>query len=390
MDIQKLREETAGVKFHTHFNNAGASLIPSSVRRAVIDYLDYEELHGGYETAERFHKEIEGIYTSIGKFINADAEEIALLENATAAWIMAFLSIDLKAGDIILTSKQEYASNYLAFLRIQKEKDVKIEVIDSTESGEIDLAKLKEAIKPKTRLIAISHMPTNSGLVQPAEEIGKIATEYNVLYLLDACQSIGHYPLDVKKLKCDFLSATGRKYLRAPRGTGFLYVKKEVLQKTEPYIIDLHSATWIDNNTYETISSAKKFENWESNIANQLGLKSAAEYAFEIGIESIWTRVKSLGDYFRNELEKIESATVTDIGSVKSGIVTFKHNFIETLDLKKKLFDEGISTSNTVESGTLIDMRERGLDKLIRASVHYYNTEEEIDRCCDFLKSLKL
>ncbi len=231
-------------------------------------------------------------------------------------------------------------------------------------------------------------MPTNSGLVNPAEEIGQVAKEHNIIYQLDACQSAGQYPLDVKKLCCDFLSSTGRKYLRGPRGTGFLYANKNRLNELIPMTLDLHSAEWDARNNFTQLNDAKKFETWESNIAAKIGLMTAVKQINELGINEIWERVTELAEYLRNELTKINEITVQDIGRVKSGIVTFTSSIYTPSKMAKYFSENKINTVTPILSGTRIDMESRNLDSVLRSSVHYYNTKEEIDTFVSLIKQL--
>lgn len=388
MDIDKLRNETPGVRHRIHFNNAGASLMPLPVIDRVIEYFKEESRFGGYETAAKYEDEIQGIYKSIAGFINCDPSEIALLQNATEAWDKAFTSISFKKGDKILTSEAEYASNYIPFLQIKKKQGVEIKVIPSNECGEIDLESLGNQIDDKVKLISLVHMPTNGGLINPAEEVGKIANRNGVLYLLDACQSVGHYPVDVKKIGCDFLSATGRKYLRGPRGTGFLFVKKSLLKSIEPFILDMLGATWIDKDNYRVREDARRFETWESNYANKLGLKEAVDYAQSLGIQNIWDRITSLSANFRGRLSELTGVNVMDLGSERSGIVCFTVKDRSPEEIKNKLFQNKINVTVTDMNSTLLDMKKRNLDFLVRASLHYYNTEEEISEFIITLRGL--
>lgn len=388
INIEKIRQETPGVTNVIHFNNAGASLISEPVHKAVTGYLE-EELHkGGYETAADRNIEILDFYQQAAHLINSTPGEIAFMENATVAWDMAFFSIPFEKGDIILTSTVEYASNFIAYLQLKKRFDIDIQVIPDTETGEVDVEALDNMISPKVKLISITHVPTNGGLVNPAEEIGVIAQRHGILYLLDACQSAGQYPLDVKKIGCDMLSATGRKYLRGPRGTGFLYFRKEAMENIEPYSLDLHSAVWTSIDSYKTRSDARKFEKWETNLANKVGLRTAMAYALEIGMEAIWQRVQELGATLRSKLSTIKGVTVRDIGKVKGGIVTFTVNDWEPSVIRDELRNKNINVSMPDYNGTLIDMNKRGLDTMVRSSVHYYNTEKEIDTFCEALEEL--
>lgn len=378
MDIQTIRQNTPGVTHVVHFNSAGASLVSQQVLDAQMDYLKKEARYGGYETAAKHKAQLDKFYSEAAKLINASPEEIAFTESATVAWQRAFFSIPFKKGDTILTTKAEYASNFISYLYQKKEKEVNIKVIPSNSAGEIDLQKLEESIDESVKLISITHIPTNSGLVNPAEKIGELAKKYNILYLLDACQSIGQYPIDVKKIGCHFLSATGRKYLRGPRGTGFLYANKDVLPSLKPFNLDLHSANWVKADAYEVRTDAKMFETWESGLAAKIGLTQAFKEVNRLGINKIWERIMQLSKYLRSELNKIEGVKVTDIGTVQSGIVTFTSR-MDAKQLKETLNTKGFNTVVSHKSSTLLDMEDRNLEEVVRASVHYYNTEQEVD-----------
>lgn len=386
-DIQRFREETDGVKEVIHLNNAGSALPPNAVRDAVVSYTNEEATFGGYETHSLRFDAIEATYGAIADLINASREEIAIVENATVAWNSAFQAIDWQDGDEIITNQSDYASNYISYLH--HPSDLRIKVIPNLENGDPDLEAFEKLFTDRTKLVSITHMPTNGGLVVPAEAIGEIARRHNVLYLLDACQSAGQYPLDVEAVGCDMLSVTGRKYMRAPRGTGFLYVRKSVLPRLTPFYVDLHSANWTGKDTYEIRSDARKFENWEGNRAATLGLKVACDYINEIGVENIWDRVQQLGAYLRNVLSTLEGVRVHDIGSIKSGIVSFTVDGHSANEVKEYLLTKKINVSWNGVPNTYLDMTARGLNEIIRASVHYYNTEEEIDKFIEVLKQLR-
>lgn len=387
-DIQRYRAETPGTQHVIHFNNAGAALMPEAVSQAVIEYTEAESRRGGYETARHYRKELGLWYNYAARLMGGRPEEVAFMESATTAWHAAFQSISFQPDDEIITSMAEYASNYIAFLRRQKETGLKIRVVPNDEHGRLSVAGLKERINEKTRLIALTHMPTNGGLVNPAEEVGEIAREHNILYLLDACQSLGQYPLDVKKLKCDYLSATGRKYLRAPRGTGLLYVRKDILAEADPMGIDLHGASWKSENHYETVPDAKRFETFEHSFASMYGMQVAMQYALAIGMETIWQRVQWVADQLRAHLDAIPGVNTYDLGKEKSGIVTFYADAAGARTLLPRIGKQGVNVSLVFRDGTLLDMNDRQLPEMIRASVHYYNTEEEIERFALIVREL--
>jgi cysteine desulfurase/selenocysteine lyase len=384
-DIKRIREQTPGSAGVIHFNNAGAALQPAPVFQAVTDHLNLEYQIGGYEAAAKALPKTEAFYQSFATLLNCQPSEIAFIENATRAWDMLFYSIPFKKGDRILTARSEYVSNYLAYLQVAERHGVIVEAVPDDELGQLDLAALEAMIDENVKLIAISHIPTHGGLVNPAVGVGKIARKHNILYLLDACQSVGQMPLDVQEIGCDMLTGTGRKFLRGPRGTGFLYVRHALIQDLEPPFIDLHAADWVDQNTYKIRPDARRFENWESHIAGRVGLAAAVDYALDIGLDEIKQRVYSLAQTFRTKLADIPGVELRDRGAEQCGIVTFTKAGETGLQISKRLREKHINTSVAVVEHARIDMATRGLKDMVRASVHYYNTEAEIERFCQVL-----
>ncbi len=388
LDLKKIRAETPGVKNRIHLNNAGAALMPSPVYQAIVDHLDLEMEIGGYEAHARAKLACERTYDAITELINCHRDEIALVENATAGWLMAFHGMRFEKGDRILTAEAEYASNVISYLQLAKKSGVIIDVVPSDNEGQIDLVQLERRIDDSVKLISISHIPTNGGLINPAEEVGKIARAHNIPYLLDACQSVGQIPIDVEAIGCDMLSATGRKYLRGPRGTGFLYIRKEFMNCLEPPFLDLHSADWVASHRYELRPDARRFENWESYFAGQIALGVAVDYVLDIGMKDASERLCALASKARTHLSEIPGITVQDIGSRKGGIVTFSHDPISSEELKEKLADQHINVSTSSRGSTRFDMEKRALPTLVRASFHYYNTEEELSKFIEKVASI--
>lgn len=389
IDVAKVRADTPSVGNILHFNNAGAALPPRSVVTTVVRHLEREAEIGGYEAEQEADGRLEAVYASIARLLNCDASEVAVIENATRAWDMAFYSLPLRQGDRVLTAMAEYASNYIAFLQAAKTKGVEIVVVPNDNHGQIDVAALSRMIDERTKLIAITHVPTNGGLVNPAAAVGRVAKRAGIPFLLDACQSAGQMPLDVEVIGCDMLSATGRKFLRGPRGTGFLYVRKGFLGRMEPPMIDLYSASWVARDRYELRPDARRFENWENNYAARLGLGAAVDYALAIGMPAIEARCRLLSGRLRAGLGALEGVTVRDLGRHPSAIVSFTMDGFEAGDIVRRADEAGITIGTSGPSSTRIDAENRNLPDLVRASPHYYNTEEEIDRLVDCVGKLR-
>ncbi len=388
LDLARIRAETPGCARVLHLNAAGSSLPSRRTLEATLDHLKLEAEIGGYEAADQARDTLDGFYPSVARLIGAEESEIGFVENATRAWDLAFYSLDFKPGDRILTCVSEYSSNYISYLQVAKKTGAAIVVVPDDKHGQIDLAALERAIDKRTKLVSISHIPTQGGLVQPAEAVGKIVNDAGVLYLLDACQSVGMMPIDVKKIGCDFLSATGRKYMRGPRGTGFLYARTRSTSQIEPIFLDNHAARWTGDREYTVLGDAKRFENWERYFAGVIGLKVAADQANELGMEAVWARLRQLADGLRARLAKLGGVTLTDLGMVKGAIVTFAVKDADHTALKMALRSQGINVSVSTQFSSRLDLQGRGLKDVMRASVHVYNTEDELDRFVDALDSL--
>ncbi|WP_437779928.1 aminotransferase class V-fold PLP-dependent enzyme [Sorangium sp. So ce1097] len=380
MDIAALRRDTPACADVVHFNNAGAALPPTVVVDTVVDHLRREAAIGGYEAEAEAGARLEAVYGSVARLIGAGPDEIALVESATRAWDMAFYALRFGPGDRILTARAEYASNYIAFLQVARRTGAEIVPIPSDESGAVSLRELDRLLDERVKLIAITHIPTSGGLINPAEAIGRRARSAGVPFLLDACQSVGQLPIDVEAIGCDMLSATGRKYLRGPRGTGFLYVRRGLLDRLEPPFLDLHAARWTAPDRYELRPDARRFEAWESHVAGRLGLGAAVDYALRLGLPAIRDRVCALAERLRARLAELPGVAVRDLGEQRCGIVTFTRAGEDAVAVKARLRAQAIHVSVSTAAGTLLDFQARGIPDLVRASVHCYNDESEIDR----------
>jgi len=388
LDVKALRADTPGCEHVIHFNNAGAGLMPQPVIDAVQGHLTLESIIGGYEAHAAADEAYQDTYRALEELFGAQKGEVALLENATRAWDQVFYGMDFNPGDRVITAQASYASNYLAMLQQKKRKQIEIDVIGNDELGQVDLKALESAITEQTRLICLTHIPTNGGLINPAAAVGKIARRSGVPYLLDACQSVGQVAIDVDEIGCDFLSGTGRKYLRGPRGTGFLYVKSSSLDLIEPPFLDLHSADWTETEEYKLAKDSSRFENWEGFVAGKIALGSAVRYLQELGPEDVYSRIASLASSFRDELAGISGVSVHDLGNKKGGIVTFSHDSFQAPRIQAELSDIGVNVNLAYPKWAKLDADARNLPMMVRASVHAYNTDDEVNTFCELIRSL--
>lgn len=389
--IEQLRLETPGIKNRIHFNNAGSALTPQPVITAFQQHFQLEIEIGGYEAEAAAHAEIEGFYNAMAQFLNCQPRNIAYTASATDSYNRALSAITFEKGDVILTTRNDYASNQIAFLELQKRFGVQLVRAADVPEGGVDVDSVRDLIqKHRPKLVAVTHVPTNSGLVQPIAEIGEICKSEDIWYLVDACQSAGQMPLDVQQIHCDFLSATFRKYLRGPRGAGFLYVSDKALNANlEPLFLDLLSANWTATDGYEIRADARRFELWERPHALMLGSKVCIEYALNIGLPQIETRVKHLADFCREKLSALPGIKNLDKGKDRCGITTYAVRGWEPQALKIKLQSFNINTSITTRIGAQLDFAEKGVDWALRVSPHYYNTEEEVETLSQTLSDLQ-
>ncbi|MEM9063247.1 MAG: aminotransferase class V-fold PLP-dependent enzyme [Pseudomonadota bacterium] len=389
--LEQIRAETPGVTTRergAHLLACGSSLMPQPVVDAIIDHTRLEAEIGGYEAKAARAAELDQVYDKVASHVGAERHQIALVENATVAWCAAFYALPLEKGQRILTCEAEYASNYIAFLQRAKRDGVVIEVVPSDASGALDVAALEAAMGSDVGLIAVTWVPTSGGLVNPAAEIGRVARAHGVPFLLDACQAVGQIAIDVAEIGCDFLSATGRKFLRGPRGTGFLYAADPWATTLEPVMLDLHSATWVGRESYELRPDARRFENWENAYALQAGLGAALDYAGAIGIDRIEARVGYLADFCRARIAEKPGLIVRDLGNQRCGIVSLEAEGRDATALVAEMGHRGFAIGTSSAASTRVDFERRGLPTLIRIAPHYYNTEDEIAACVDALSAL--
>ena len=388
VDIDALRAQTPGCAGRIHLNNAGAALLAQPTLDAMTAQLRREAEIGGYEAAAEAQDALAATYAAIATLVGGRAGEIALFDNATHAWNAAFYSVPLRPGDQILTGRAEYGSNVLAYWQAARRAGAEVIVVPNDEHGQLDVAALERLAGERTALIGASHVPTSGGLVQPAAAIGRIARACGALYLLDATQSAGQFPVDVTAIGCDLLTGTGRKFLRGPRGTGFLWVRTAALNRLDPFVAEIGSATWDGHQGFTWAAGARRFATWEHSYVNVLGLGAAVQQALDLGLDAIGQRATALGARLRGQLAELPGVTIHDLGQVRCAIVTAKIDGLPAGQAAQELGRAGVNVTTTVPEDNPLDTQDRGVHPLIRFSPHYYNTEDEIDRTTQLVAAL--
>ena len=389
MNLDLLRQETRGCADQLFLDSAGASLMPRSVVATLTDYLLQEEQLGGYEVERRRAADLQQLYGELAHLLHAQPHNFAFAWNATDAYSRALSAIPFRAGDTILTTDDDYISNQLAFLALQKRYGVAVVRARNLPTGDLDLDDFAQQLRRHCPvLVAVTHMPTNSGLVQPVVAIGELCRQTETWYLVDACQSVGQAVVDVQAIGCDFLNATGRKFLRGPRGSGFLYVSDRALQAgLEPLFIDRRGAEWTGPATYRPRPDGRRFEQQEL-AAPAVGLAEAVRYANAVGPAAIQARNAHLATYLRQQLAQHAGLRLLDQGAELSSIVTFEAPGVALADVSAWLTAHQVAHSVSLKPYALLDFTHKQVDGAIRLSPHYFNTLAEIDQTADLLAAM--
>jgi selenocysteine lyase/cysteine desulfurase len=387
--LDRWRRDTPGCRDRIHLNNAGAALMPAPVLETLTRYLEREATIGGYEAADEATARVGDIYQAIAVLVGGAARNVALVENATVAFAQALSAFDFRPGDRIVTTRTDYVSNQLMYLSLARRAGVETVRADDLPAGGADPESVRRLARhPRTKLVALTWVPTNSGLVQDAAAVGGVCAELGVPYLVDACQAVGQMTVDVRALRCDFLAATGRKFLRGPRGSGFLYVSDPMLERgTFPLFLDMRGADWTDPDAFRLTESARRFEKWELAYALILGLGTAVRYALDVG-EGGYERARGLAARLRERLAGIAGARVLDRGTDRCAIVTVAVAGRDAAELKRRLRERGINTSVSDRQDAVLDMDDKHVAAVLRLSPHYYNTEDELDTAVGVLGEL--
>lgn len=390
MNVTELRADTPGIEHRIHFNSAGASLMPRPVIEAVEAHFRLEARIGGYEAEAEAAEAIDEAYRDVATLVGTSPDRIAMTEHATASFVAALSSVPFQAGDVLVTTRNDYVSNQIQYLSLADRFGVEVVRVPDAPEGGVDLQAMEATIhRRRPRVVAVTQIPTNSGLVQDVESVGAMCRARDILYLVDGCQSVGQMPVDVEAMGCDFFSATARKYLRGPRGAGFLYVSERVLDAgMEPLFPDLRGADWIADDLYQPAPDARRFETWEFAWGLVLGTGAAARYASDLGLQAIQDRARALASEVRDRLPSLPGGRVLDEGPELGATVTASFEGHAPGHLVTELRRRNINTTGQDRGDAVIDYDRKDVDGALRISPHYFNTREEIDALMEALRDI--
>jgi len=386
-DLSRLRAATPGCAQVIHFNHAGASLPSQATLVAVIEQLQHEALGGPMEAAD--NRVQERARNAAAALLNAQPEDIAFASSGSAAWSQAFNALGpWQLGERILVGRHEWAGN-LACMAEAVKAGARLEVIPCDAHGAVDPQALAQMIDGQVRLIALTWLPANGGLINPAAQIGSVARRHGIPYFIDAGQALGQLPCDVQALQCDVLKGAGRKFLRGPRGTALMYIRPHFLQRLLPVQRDVLSAPW-DGKRFTLRDDARRFETSEVSLALLAGLANALEEYNRLGAIPVRQRIEQLSNGLRQRLKAIPGLTLRDLGTAnqQSGLIAFTLEGWDSVALKQTLAERRINIGANGVAYTPLDMQARGLTNIARVAVSYLNTQEEIDVLLENLTEL--
>ena len=388
IDLDRERAQTPGCLGRVFLDSAGSSLPTSEVVDTLVAHLRREQEVGGYCAAAERREDLAEVPASLARLLSCRADEIALADSSTRAWNALVTALRWRTGDRILVCGTEYASNAIALLQRARGDGCSVEVVPSSANGSPDLDAYAALLDERVRLVSLVQVPTNSGQVLPVRELTVLAHQVGARVVLDACQSVGQLVLDVDDLGVDALTASGRKWLRAPRGTGFLYLRSGVLDDLEPLAADLRGGEWISPSGYQLRTDAARFELWEHDVAGRLGLGVAVDHLIDLGPAAVERTVRAGAAELRTRLAEIEGVTVRDRGSDLSGIVSFTLAGHDAASVQEQLSAAGVTAAVSRAGSTRLDMGTRGLDAVVRLSPHYFNSPEDLMRAAEAVAAI--
>lgn len=380
IDVDAERAITPGSTTRHHFNSAGAALQTSQTVDAVVAHLRLEESEGGYEAATRNKPLTEAAYAHAATLLGATPDEIALFDSATTGMRQVLDALRFTTGQKVIVSRSTYVSQALQLLSLRAERAIDLVVLPNSEDGSLDLTALEVQLASSTdAVICVAHIPTSSGLVEPVEAVGALAKQYGALFVLDATQSVGQVVVDVAAIGCDVLVTTGRKFLRAPRGTGLAFVSAALIERIDPWAPDVRASSWTSENDWSSAPIARKLESWEHAVAARVGLATALEQAIGRGMGPTAAYLGALSADLRSRLSGIDGVELADPPAATSAIITFRLPGVPDAEVIAFLKTRDIHTISIPAAHAQWDLGSRGIQSVIRASVHVYNNTADLD-----------
>lgn len=377
-------------------NSAGSSLPDKRVVDRMRSHLELEATIGGYEAANAAEHDLALFYQRAAGLVEAEPDDMAFMDGGTRAWnSIVYSTLGLEAGDEIVTAPSEFGSNLVSLLDVAHRHGATIRMARVNERGAIDRAHLATLLNRRTRLVAISLINAHTGTVNDLDglDIEVRAITNGALYVVDACQAVGQIPVSVRRLGCDVLTATGRKWLRGPRGTGFLYVRSSVRDRLRPPTLDQANAGLVTPGSYPDSEfsfreDALRFETWERSIAAVLGLSEAILIVDELGIDNIHLEVARLAKRLRAALVDVDGVDILEDVEEASGIVCVAPASAAPWDLVPAMSEVGFSVGmmpRWVDGPAFAGPSHRSA---LRLSPHFFNTNDEIDAAAQALAPL--
>lgn len=375
-----------------YLDNAATTPTPEPVIDAMLEYFHEYNANIGrglHRSAKRASETFESSREVIGKTIQAKPEEIAFTKNTTEALNLLARGLDLKRGDKVIATVLEHHSNLIPWQRLEKELGIELQIIKDNSDYIIDPSTIENAVDENTQLITMPWVSNVFGTRQPVEEVGKIADENDILFSVDAAQAVGHVPVDVDDIGCDFLAAPGHKGLLGPQGTGFLYISEKHLDEVSPMLYGGGIVESAREHSCQLVEPPQIFDAGTPNIPGIIGLGRAAEYVLDIGLERIEKRERKL----IRKMHEISDLNDVEIYGPKSpekiaGVLSFNVDDMNPHELSSILDEVADIATRSGHHCADLAMGYFGLDATLRASVHYYNSVGEIEKFIETLNDI--
>ncbi len=379
---EQIRRDFAVTKKTIYMNNGAVAPTPLSTIKAVTDFMlkCAEAGPDAPQTSDYVVSLLDELRTRVAHLINCERDEVVLVQSTTEGLNMVANGIGWQKGDAIVArgGRHEHYANYLPWVSLSQRKGVQLRELAVDESGYFGMGELEKSMKG-ARMVTMSHALYNTGAIMPLEEVGRIAKENNALFCVDAAQSAGTIPIDVKKIGCHFMAFPGFKWLCGPTGIGALYCSKEASEMLTPPAIGIESAALSDQNVIAYFDMPTRLQAGFRNFPGAAGLEASMRYILRVGIEQVRKRNMKVANALRGEIGKMPGVKMygPDDEDRRTSIVAFTATDDSSAIVKK-----------LEQNGIIFAARDIGGKKAVRASPHFFNSEEEAATAASYVKSL--